>query len=144
MKENIDSFATCTDILDESFVRIKNVIYVCSLMTSMGDNLHTVSIVNDWIFDANFTNAISFGITGLDNCCKHNSERVKYKTCKQIWLYTPSDKIKPKKWNDLNFMYLKLCYKSMSCCVLKNVCKNILCGKVWKRWLRYDMYVKNI
>ena len=96
-RKNIDLPAICTDILDESVVRIKNVIYVCSLMTSMGDNLHTVSIVNDWIFDSNFTNAISFGKTGLDHCCKHNSERVKYKTCKQIWLYTPSNKIKSKK-----------------------------------------------
>ena len=92
-RKNIDSCNSSIDILDEDFVRIKNRIYVCSLTTSMGDNLHTVSIVNDWIFDANFKKAFRFGRASLDQCCKHNSEYVKYKTCKQIWMYTPSVKI---------------------------------------------------
>ena len=59
----------------------------------MGDNLHTVPIVNDWIFDANFKKTFRFGRTNLDQCCKHNSEYVKNKACKQIWMYTPSVKI---------------------------------------------------
>ena len=53
-KDNIYSCNSSIDILDEDFVKTKNCIYVCSLTTSMGDNLHTVSIVNDWTFDANF------------------------------------------------------------------------------------------
>ena len=57
-RKNINSLASATDILSETFERTKNCIYVCSLITSMGDNLHTVSIVNDWIFDANFSKAI--------------------------------------------------------------------------------------
>ena len=48
-----------TDILCETLA--KNSIYVCSLQTTIGDNSHTVSIVNDWIFDANFRKAIKFG-----------------------------------------------------------------------------------
>ena len=47
-RKYIDSCNSSTDILDIDFVRIKNCIYVCSLATSMGDNLHAVSIVNDW------------------------------------------------------------------------------------------------
>ena len=66
--------------------------YVCSLMTSMGDNLHTVSIVNDCRFVANFKKAFRFVRTSLDQNCKHTSEFVKYKMCKQIWVYTPSGK----------------------------------------------------
>ena len=92
-RKNIDSCNSSIDILHEDFVRIRNRIYVCSLTTSMGDNLHTVSIVNDWIFDANFKKTFKFRRTSLDQCCKHNSEYVKYKTCKQIWMYTPSVKI---------------------------------------------------
>ena len=38
----------------------KNVIYVCSLVISLGNNLHTIVIVNDWIFDVNFNKAIKF------------------------------------------------------------------------------------
>ena len=34
----------------------KHTIYVCSLVTSLGGKLHTIAIVNDWIFDANFKN----------------------------------------------------------------------------------------
>ena len=53
-RKNIDSCNSSIDILKEDFVRAKNRVYVCSLTTSIGDNLHTVSIGNDWIFDANF------------------------------------------------------------------------------------------
>ena len=34
----------------------ENEIYVCSLVMSLGDSLHTIAIVNEWIFDANFSN----------------------------------------------------------------------------------------
>ena len=57
-RKNIDSCNSNIDILDEDFVRIKNSIYFCSLLTSMGENLHTVSFVNNWIFDANFKKAL--------------------------------------------------------------------------------------
>ena len=89
-RKNINSLASATDILSETFERTKNCIYVCSLITSMGDNLHTVSIVNDWIFDANFSKAIQFGRSGLDKCCKYYYEFVKYTTCKHIWMFTPN------------------------------------------------------
>ena len=56
------------NILDVKLV--KNAIYVCSLVTSMGDNLHTFVIVNDWIFDANFQRAIKLEQKGLDNAAK--------------------------------------------------------------------------
>ena len=92
-RKNIDSCNSSIDILDEDFVRIRNCIYVCSLTTSMGDNLHTVSIVNNWIFDANFKKAFRFGRTSLDQCWKHNLEYMKYKTWQQIWMYTTSVKI---------------------------------------------------
>ena len=39
---------TAMNILDELLV--KNAIYLCSLVPSMGDNLHTITIVIDWIF----------------------------------------------------------------------------------------------
>jgi hypothetical protein len=82
-----------TDILCNTFERAKNCIYVCSLLTSSGDYSHTVSIVNDWIFDPNFTKAIEFGRDGLDKCCKYFDQDVNYVTCKNIWIYTPSEKI---------------------------------------------------
>ena len=82
-----------TDILCKTFERTKNCIYVCSLLTSSGDYSHTVSIVNDWIFDPNFTKAIEFGRDGLDKCCKYNKNCGKYKTCKHIWIFTPLEKI---------------------------------------------------
>ena len=80
-----------TDILCETLV--KNSIYVCSLQTTIGDNSHTVSIVNDWIFDPNYRRAIKFGRDGLDKCCKYNENCGKYKTCKDIWIFAPSEKI---------------------------------------------------
>ena len=43
-RNNINSSNSIIDILDEDLARIKHCIYVCSLMTSMGDNLHTLSI----------------------------------------------------------------------------------------------------
>ena len=82
-----------TDILCKTFERTKNCIYVCSLLTSAHDNSHTVCIVNDWIFDPNFTKAIKFGRDGLDICCKYFDKDVNYKTCKNIWIYTPSKSI---------------------------------------------------
>ena len=59
----------------------KNAIYVCSLVTSLGDSLHTKAIVNDWIFDANFNNAIKLDRRALDEYCKDNSIEAKYVTC---------------------------------------------------------------
>jgi len=82
-----------TDILCKTFERTKNCIYVCSLLTSSGDNSHTVCIVNDWIFDPNFTKVIEFGRDGLDKCCKYFDKHVNYVACKNIWIYTPSEKI---------------------------------------------------
>ena len=71
----------------------QNAIYVCSLVTSLGDNLHTIAIVNDWIFDANFNKAIKLDRQALDECCKHNSIEATYVTCKDIWMFHPSKKI---------------------------------------------------
>ena len=70
-----------------------NAIYVCSLVTSLGDSLHTIAIVNDWIFDANFNKAIKLDRNALDECCKHNSIEATYVTCKDIWMFYPSKKI---------------------------------------------------
>ena len=78
------------DILCETLA--KNSIYVCSLQTTVGDNSHTVSIVNNWIFDPNYKRAIKFGRDGLDQCCKYNQNCGKYKTCKHIWIFTPLEK----------------------------------------------------
>ena len=36
----------------------KNVIDVCFPVTSLGDSLHTIPILNDWVFDANVNKAI--------------------------------------------------------------------------------------
>ena len=93
-RKNIDSCNSSIDMLDKDFVRTRNCIYVCSLTFSMDDNLRTISIVNDWIFDANYKNTFRFGRMSLDTCCKYSSEYVKYKTCKQIWMNTPSEKSK--------------------------------------------------
>ena len=79
------------DILCETLA--KNSIYVCSLQTTVGDNSHTVSIVNDWIFDPNYKRAIKFGKDGLDKCCKYNENCGEYKRCKHIWIFTPLEKI---------------------------------------------------
>ena len=59
------------NILDEML--LKNTIYVCSLIASIGDNLYIIAIVNNWIFDANFKRAKKHGQKRLDKCCKHNS-----------------------------------------------------------------------
>jgi len=77
-------------LLDVDFEQ--NAIYVCSLVTSLGDNLHTIAIVNDWIFDANFNKAIKLDRQALDECCKHNSIEATYVTCKDIWMFHPSKK----------------------------------------------------
>ena len=65
----------------------KNAIYVCSLVMSLGNNIHTIAIVNDWIFDANFNKAIKLDQNALDECCKHNSIEATYVTCKYIWIF---------------------------------------------------------
>ena len=73
---------------------------------------YTVSFVNDWIFDPNFTTAIEFGRDGLDKCCKYFDQRVNYVTCKNIWIYTPSKKIKKNlkiavlDWIQINNIYV--------------------------------------
>ena len=78
-------------LLDVDFEQ--NAIYVCSLITSLGDNLHTIAIVNGWIFDANFNKAIKLDRQALDECCKHNSIEATYVTCRDIWMFYPSKKI---------------------------------------------------
>ena len=63
--QNMDMFVSV------DFVR--NAIYVCFLVTSPADSLHTIAIINDWIFDANFIKAIELDQQVLDECCLHNS-----------------------------------------------------------------------
>ena len=62
----------------------KNAIYVCSLVTSLGDSSYTTAIVNDYIFDTNFNIAIKLDQQALNECCKHNSIEATYMTCKEI------------------------------------------------------------
>ena len=50
-------------------------------------------IVNDWIFDANFKRAINLGQKGLDKCCKDNSTEAIYVECKEVWMFTPTEKM---------------------------------------------------
>ena len=57
-RKNIDSCNSSIDILDQDFVGTKNRIYICSLTTSIGKTLQTVSIVNNWIFVASLKKSI--------------------------------------------------------------------------------------
>ena len=36
----------------------QNTIYLCSLVPSIGDNLHTIAIINDWILKIQQSNQI--------------------------------------------------------------------------------------
>ena len=70
----------------------KKVSYVCSLVTSLGDDLYTIAIVNDWTFDANFKKAMELDRQTLNECCKHNRIEATYVTCKEIRMFYPSKK----------------------------------------------------
>ena len=63
----------------------KNVIYVCYLVSSLGDNLSKKAIINDRIFDANFNKAIKLIQQHLDEYCRQTSIEATYVTCQEIW-----------------------------------------------------------
>ena len=60
-------------------------IYICYMSNSVGDILYTVSIVNGWLFDANFKKAFRFGRKSVDKCCKYKSEYMEYKKYRCIF-----------------------------------------------------------
>ena len=43
---------------------------ICQLQDSLGGVEHSVSIVNEWIFDGNFSRALPLNRSSLDMCCK--------------------------------------------------------------------------
>ena len=58
---------------------------VCQLEASDGDLSHTVTIVNQWIFDSNFRQALSLTKQNLDKCCSlGNNQTKKLSMCKSI------------------------------------------------------------
>ena len=62
----------------------ENSIHLCSLVTSLGDSLQTIAIVNVWIFDANVKKIIKLLQQPLDESCKHNLIKTSYVTTKLI------------------------------------------------------------
>ena len=72
---------------------------ICQLHASDGDLSHTIIIVDKWIFDSNFSQALPLSKVSLDKCCSLGNYRTNITFQKSVKTYRYIYRCRKRKMN---------------------------------------------